>query len=86
MTVDWTTAETTQPQPGVDFQVASGTVTFAPGETSKTVTMVVYGDTVDEPGQLWGAEWRAPLRQPGQREFGSGILATIGLAVIADDD
>ena len=87
VTVDWTTAETTQPQPGVDFQVASGTVTFAPGETSKTVTMVVYGDTVDEPGQLWGAEWGGiRFANPVNAKFGSGILATIGLAVIADDD
>src|SRR5262249_25631112 len=29
---------------GVDYQAAFGTLTFAPGETSKTVTVAVYGD------------------------------------------
>src|SRR5262249_15363844 len=29
----------------------SGTVTFAPGQTSQYVTVYVYGDTVDEPDE-----------------------------------
>ena len=33
---------------GQDYQPASGTFTFAPGETSKTFTVVVNGDTLDE--------------------------------------
>jgi hypothetical protein len=49
--------------------------------------MVVYGDTIDEPGQLWGAEWGGiRFANPVNAKFGSGILATIGLGLIADDD
>ncbi|RMG38185.1 MAG: DNRLRE domain-containing protein, partial [Planctomycetota bacterium] len=33
---------------GADFAAASGTVSFAPGEVTQTVTIDVYGDTVDE--------------------------------------
>jgi probable HAF family extracellular repeat protein len=33
---------------GVDYQPVSGTLTFAPGETTKTVAVPVYGDTLYE--------------------------------------
>jgi hypothetical protein len=56
VTVDWATAD---PAPsygyataGQDYQSASGTVTFAPGETTKTVTVTVFGDTIYEPTEL----------------------------------
>ena len=87
VSVDWATAATVQPEPGVDFEAASGTVVFAPGETSKTVSIVVYGDLVDEPGQLWGAEWGAvAFSNPTNAVFGQGYLASVGLALIVDDD
>jgi hypothetical protein len=34
---------------GTDYQAASGTLTFAPGQTSQNVTVYVYGNTIDEP-------------------------------------
>ncbi len=36
---------------GSDFQAASGTLTFAPGETSKTITVLVNGDRLAEPNE-----------------------------------
>ncbi len=33
---------------GVDYVAAGGTLTFAPGETTKTITVLVNGDTLDE--------------------------------------
>jgi hypothetical protein len=36
---------------GSDFTPTSGTLTFAPGETSKTVTVPVIGDTTFEPNE-----------------------------------
>jgi hypothetical protein len=36
---------------GSDYQVASGTLTFNPGETSKQVTVPVNGDTQQEPDE-----------------------------------
>ena len=85
----WATLDSAaQPKVGVDFAPGSGTLTFAPGETSKTVPFVVHGDTVDEPGQFYGAEWGGidKLSAPSNACFGTGLLARISLALIIDDD
>jgi hypothetical protein len=56
VTVDWTTpfVAGTPPQadPATDFTAASGTVTFAPGDTAKTVTISVNGDLLVEPDEV----------------------------------
>src|SRR5262249_22984100 len=36
---------------GSDYQAASGTLTFAPGQTQKTITVPVIGDRVGEPNE-----------------------------------
>ena len=41
---------------GVDYVPTSGTLTFTPGQTSKTVPITVIGDTLREPPLLYG-EW-----------------------------
>jgi hypothetical protein len=56
VTVQWTTyvnpgAPGNQADPATDYIPASGTLTFAPGETSKTVTVLVNGDTQVEPDE-----------------------------------
>jgi hypothetical protein len=38
---------------GSDYQAASGTLTFAPGETSKTITVLVSGDRVPEANETF---------------------------------
>jgi hypothetical protein len=88
VSVNWATIDSAaQPQAGVDFAPGSGTLTFAPGETSKSVPFVVHGETVDEPGQLWNAEWGGiQLSAPTNAVFGTGPLARIGFALIVDDD
>ncbi|HVJ83443.1 MAG TPA: FG-GAP-like repeat-containing protein [Planctomycetia bacterium] len=48
VTVDFVTVADTATA-GADYQHASGTVTFAPGETSKTIPVVIIGDTLAEP-------------------------------------
>ena len=47
VTVDYETGNGTAKAPG-DYQAAGGTVAFAPGETSKTVTVDVVGETLYE--------------------------------------
>ena len=47
VTVDYATANNTAVAPG-DYTAASGTLTFTPGQTSKTVTVQVNGDLIDE--------------------------------------
>jgi len=47
VTVDWATDDGTATAAS-DYQAASGTLTFAPGETSKTITVMANGDRVAE--------------------------------------
>ena len=42
--------------PPADYTVASGTLTFQPGETTKTVTVSVKGDTLDEANETFIAQ------------------------------
>ncbi len=52
MTVDFATANGTATAPS-DYTANSGTVTFAPGVTSQTVTVQVNGDTTVEPNETF---------------------------------
>ena len=49
ITVDWTTGhDNDTATAGADYTAASGTVEFSPGATSRTVSVDVRGDTLDE--------------------------------------
>ncbi len=61
-----------------DYQAASGDVTFAPGETSKPVTVLVNPDTVDEPDETFTVTLSAPA--------GAGLVDPTGVGTIVDDD
>jgi Zn-dependent metalloprotease len=53
-TVDWTTQElppTTSASAGTDFTAATGTVTFAAGESRKTISVAILGDAIVEPNE-----------------------------------
>ena len=52
VTVNFTTANGTATA-GSDYQPTSGTVTFAPGNTSQTIEVSVLGDTVLEPDETF---------------------------------
>src|SRR5207249_2204132 len=52
VTVDYATANGTATA-GSDYQAASETLTFAPGETSKTITVQVNGDRLVEPSETF---------------------------------
>ena len=52
VTVDFATAGASATS-GVDFQAASGTLTFAPGQERKTVTVLVNGDETVEPNETF---------------------------------
>ncbi len=38
---------------GSDYGSSSGTITFNPGETSKTITVTIYGDTLTESNEIF---------------------------------
>lgn len=86
VSVEWETVDSLeQPEAGIDYEPASGTVTFAPGASSASVAVTVYGDTLAE-NTLWGAEWGAiRFHSPTNATVGTGF-DQYGLALIVDDD
>jgi hypothetical protein len=63
---------------GTDYQAASGTLTFAPGETSKTITVPVVGDRLPEPNETFVVNLSAPTN--------AHIADGQGIGTIADDE
>ena len=63
---------------GSDFLAASGTVTFAPGETSKAVAVKVIGDTLFEANENFTLVLSNPT--------GATLAKASGLATIQNDD
>ena len=52
VTVDWATADGTA-RAGTDYTAGNGSLTFGPGDSSKTVSVTVTGDDVDEPNETF---------------------------------
>lgn len=77
VTVQYDTADGTATAGG-DYQAATGTLTFAPGETQKAVTVVVTGDTVAEGDETF----RVNLSSPVNAALGTGQ----GVGTIRNDD
>ncbi len=64
---------------GTDYEaVEPGKLVFAPGETAKTVAVVVLGDELDEPDETV----ELALSEPEN----AGLAAAAGLGTIVDDD
>jgi hypothetical protein len=63
---------------GSDYTSASSTLSFAPGETSRTVTVSVIGDRVDEQDETFTVNLSAPVN--GTIQDGTGV------GTIVDDD
>ena len=63
VSVNWATADGTANAPA-DYTADNGSLTFAPGETSKSVTVSVNGDTVVEPNETY----RGQPDRPDERD------------------
>jgi len=63
---------------GTDYVGTSGTVTFNAGETSKTITVVVNGDTINEPNETFFVNLSNPVN--------ATIADGQGLGTIINDD
>lgn len=75
--VDYATADDTGVA-GDDFTGASGTLTFAPGETAKEIVIEVLDDEVDEPAEYFTISLSAPEN--------ATIATTFATGEILDDD
>ena len=77
ITVDWTTNDGTATV-GSDYVSGSGTLTFSPGQTTKTISVAVKGDTLDEYDETFSVDLSNPVHatiQDGQ-----------GIGTVTDDD
>lgn len=79
VSVDWSTADWVATSPN-DFLADSGTVTFAPGETTKTLPITVNGDQLHETDEVLGVVFSNPTNAT------IGGFMNLGLVVINDDD
>ncbi len=77
VTVDFATAPDTATAPA-DYVSTSGGLTFAPGETSKPITVPVNGDLTDEPNETFFVNLSNPSN--------AGIADGQGVGTIIDDD
>jgi Calx-beta domain len=60
VTVDYATADGSGTA-GSDYQAASGTLTFAPGETSQTIIVLVNGDVLNEADETFFVNLSSPV-------------------------
>jgi hypothetical protein len=63
---------------GSDYEAVSGTVTFAPGQTSRTITVPVVGDDAPEPNETFFVNL--------SNATGGAIADAQGQGTITDDD
>jgi len=73
ITVDYLTLNGSA-QAGSDYQAASGTLTFAPGETSKAVVVAVNGDTDVESDEAFVVGLSNPASATTSKSQGTGTI------------
>lgn len=83
VTVNYTTSNGTATA-GSDYTATTSSVTFAPGETSKTISVPVVGDTTDEPDETFTVTLSLPATPtaPPRATIGDGTAT----GTIVDDD
>ncbi len=77
VTVNYATADGTATAPS-DYQATSGTLSFAPGEISKPITVLVNGDTMVEPNETFTVNLSGATN--------ATITSGIGTGTIINDD
>jgi aryl-phospho-beta-D-glucosidase BglC (GH1 family) len=88
VTVAWTTVPGTAD--ASDFQSASGTLTFAPGEQSKTISIAIIPDTAQEANEQFGVVLSSPVGATISRGTATGTIiddiATAALPTLSVGD
>jgi hypothetical protein len=78
ITINYATANGTATTADHDYAAQSGTLTFAPGETTKTITIYVYGDTKKEADETFAVNLSSATN--------ATILDGTGIGTILNDD
>ncbi len=73
VTVDYATADGTAIS-GSDYAATSGTLTFQPGETQKTIAVSVLGDFIEEPDKLFSVNLANAVNATIELSQGNGII------------
>jgi sugar lactone lactonase YvrE len=81
VTVDFATSDGTA-KAASDYDSSTGTLTFAPGDTSKTVTVPVNGDTAFEPDESFTLTLSNASGAPISRAAGTGTIVNDDAAPI----
>jgi len=84
-TVNFATADDSATQPG-DYGPISGTLTFAAGETTQTVTVSVNGDTLDEVDEKFLVNLSAAVEATISDDRGVGTIIDDDYTPQANDD
>ena len=82
--VDYATANGTA-SAGSDYTAGSGTVSFAAGETSKTVIVAVSGDTTPEADETFFVNLTAPVNATISDAQGQGTIQNDDTTISIDD-
>jgi Calx-beta domain-containing protein len=77
VTVQWATADATAGSAS-DYTASSGNLSFAAGQTLKSVSVPVVGDTTDEPDETFEVNLSNPVN--------AALTDGTGVATISDDD
>ena len=77
VTVDYATSDGTA-SAGADYTTSSGTLTFNPGDTSKTFNIPILADTIDEDNEVFSVTLSSPTN--------ATINDLLGQFTIVDDD
>ena len=85
VTVDWATEEDTATA-DIDYLTASGSVTFAAGELSKTITVTVVGDTAVELREKFKVLLSNPTNSIIRTPFGTGEIVSEDLPAVTVED
>ena len=74
VTVNYQTADGTATTADSDYVAASGSLTFAPGETAKTIEVQITGDTVREEDESFSVTLAAPANASLERATAAGTI------------
>lgn len=86
VTVQWATADGSATIAGNDYVAGSGTVTFLPGETSKTIQVAVNGDTLVEGSETLFVNLSLPFEATLQDGQGVGTILDLPVPQISIGD